>query len=254
MPLRNATFLHWGHTVPNGQPMTHEPSQLTSFFFLPPVLEAQGFERLTLATDRVDFLMLVPITEAERAYAIEHGAAALGQLMEDTALHFTVDEKRFSLLGKAATCRAGSGPRPAPAFQPGAARARSAIRTLPACAFAWINASCTAASATPAEVRDSPSPTGAPPSRCAGGRAAVHAASAGGRLAAGICRCRRQRTTPQAMLEHISMPRYLPKFATQLSGRMSQRSPKSRSITPVIQTAINREASQTRHVRHITAR
>jgi len=98
MPLRNATFLHWGHTVPNGQPMTHEPSQLTSFFFLPPVLEAQGFERLTLATDRVDFLMLVPITEAERAYAIEHGAAALGQLMEDNGFDFIVDEKRMSLL------------------------------------------------------------------------------------------------------------------------------------------------------------
>ncbi len=68
MPSRDGTFLHWGHTVPNGQPMTDEPSELTSFFFLPPVCEAQEFENLTLGEDRVDFLMLVPITRGRARF------------------------------------------------------------------------------------------------------------------------------------------------------------------------------------------
>jgi len=42
--------------------------------------------------------MVVPITEAERAYAIEHGSAALGKLMEESKFNFIIDDKRKPLV------------------------------------------------------------------------------------------------------------------------------------------------------------
>jgi len=98
MPFKFASFLHWGHTVPNGMPMTAEPSELTSFFFVCPAGEPAELGDLSIAGDGVDFLLLVPITEAERAYAIEHGSAALCKLMDDSGFDLVVDERRKSLV------------------------------------------------------------------------------------------------------------------------------------------------------------
>ena len=53
---------------------------------------------MSLDGDGVAFLMVVPITEAERAYAIEHGSAALGQCMEDADLDFIFDATPKSLV------------------------------------------------------------------------------------------------------------------------------------------------------------
>ena len=47
--------------------MTGKPSLLTSYFFLPPYFEPEGFADLEIDGDRVDFLWMIPITEAERA-------------------------------------------------------------------------------------------------------------------------------------------------------------------------------------------
>jgi len=33
--VRDDTFLHWGHSVVNGMPMTAKPSLLSNFFFYP---------------------------------------------------------------------------------------------------------------------------------------------------------------------------------------------------------------------------
>ena len=98
MPFRFGSFLHWGHTVPNGMPMTAEPSELTSFFFVRPTGEPADLGNLIIGGDHVDFLVLVPITEAERAYAREHGSAALSKLMDDSGFELVVDEKRKSLV------------------------------------------------------------------------------------------------------------------------------------------------------------
>ena len=98
MPFERTTALHWGHTVPNGQPFNDEASEFTSLFFCPPSCEAEEFEEFNLDGDRVAFLMLVPITEAERAYAIEHGSPALARLMEDANLDFIFDATRTSLV------------------------------------------------------------------------------------------------------------------------------------------------------------
>jgi hypothetical protein len=87
MPLEEKTFLHWWHTVPNGKPMTAEPSLLTNFFFLPPYFEEPKFDSLHLDGEKVDFLWMIPITEAEREYAIQNGGQALEELFEESEMH-----------------------------------------------------------------------------------------------------------------------------------------------------------------------
>jgi hypothetical protein len=98
MPFDDNTYLHWWHTVPNGMPMTANPSVLTSFFFLPPYFEVPDFSKFELDGDRVDFLWLVPITEAEREYAIEHGSQELEKRLEEAELSHVVDESRKSVV------------------------------------------------------------------------------------------------------------------------------------------------------------
>ena len=98
MPFDDDTYLHWGHTVPNGQPMTAKPSLLTSFFFLPPYFEDDGFDTLTLDDERVDILWLVPITEAEREFAVENGSRALEEVFAEKELPRGIDEGRASLV------------------------------------------------------------------------------------------------------------------------------------------------------------
>ena len=98
MPFDDDTFLYWGHTVPNGKPMTAEPSQLTSFFFDMPYFEDPKFSNLTIEGDDVVFLWLRPITEAERSYAVEHGGMALSDLFASLDADQVVDEQRESLV------------------------------------------------------------------------------------------------------------------------------------------------------------
>ena len=94
MPFDDDTFLYWGHTVPNGKPMTVEPSHLTSFFFDQPYLEDPQVGDLTIDGDDVVFLWLRPITESERAYAIDHGGRALSDLFTSLDADRVVDEQR----------------------------------------------------------------------------------------------------------------------------------------------------------------
>jgi hypothetical protein len=100
MPFDDDTYLHWYHTVPNGKPMTARVSQLTSFFFLPPYFEEDGFDSLIVEGDRVHILMLLPITEAEREYAMQHGSQALEEVMSSSDFDPVVDEERSSLVGR----------------------------------------------------------------------------------------------------------------------------------------------------------
>lgn len=98
MPFDDNTLLHWWHTVPNGMPMTATPSLLTSFFFVPPYFEALEFSELKLANDKVDFLWMIPITEAEREFAIEHGSKKLYGKFEDANMPAVLEETRESVI------------------------------------------------------------------------------------------------------------------------------------------------------------
>jgi hypothetical protein len=98
MPFEDNTFLHWWHTALNGMPMTATPSLLTSFFFLPPYFESPDIGNLLLDGDRVDFLWMIPITEAEREFAVRHGSQELEKLFENANLSPIVNESRESLV------------------------------------------------------------------------------------------------------------------------------------------------------------
>jgi hypothetical protein len=98
MPFDASTFLYWGHTVPNGQPMTVEPSELTSFFLDHPHFEDPELLDLTIDGDEVSFLWLRPITESERAYAIQCGSQRLSELFAALDADPVVDERRGSFV------------------------------------------------------------------------------------------------------------------------------------------------------------
>jgi hypothetical protein len=105
MPFDDETFLHWWHTVPNGKPMTAEPSELTNFLFLPPYYEGADFVTLHLDGDRVDFLWMVPITDGELSYKLKYGVEALETLFEEAHMSLVIDEKRSSLVPNQASTK-----------------------------------------------------------------------------------------------------------------------------------------------------
>jgi len=98
MPFDEQTFLHWHHTVPNGKPMTVEPSSLTSFFFMPPYFEDPPFSRLVINEEPIDILWLFPITEVEREYANMHGGKILENLLLENENCRIVNENRKSVI------------------------------------------------------------------------------------------------------------------------------------------------------------
>ncbi len=98
MPFDDLTFLHWWHSVPNGKPMTVQPSGLTNFLFLPPYHEDDGFDELKIGDTKIHILWLVPITDAELKYKLDHGAEALLEVFDDRGLDIVVDEDRQSLV------------------------------------------------------------------------------------------------------------------------------------------------------------
>lgn len=99
MPFVDDTYLHWFHTIPNGKPMTAKPSLLTSFLLLPPYFEEQAFgQSFLVGGNQVQPLMLIPITEAERQFAMENGVEALEERFESGGFDPIIDESRASFV------------------------------------------------------------------------------------------------------------------------------------------------------------
>lgn len=98
MPFDDDTFLSYRHTVPNGQPMTAEPSLLTSYFFMLPIFEPEHFSPMLVGGDATDVLLMIPITEAERNLAAEDGSDALIDLFQKHELDPVIQENRTCLV------------------------------------------------------------------------------------------------------------------------------------------------------------
>ncbi len=98
MPFDDDTFLSYRHTIPNGMPMTAEPSLLTSYFMSPVFGERDGFTPMLVEDDAVDVLLMVPITEGERELAVDQGSDALLALFEQREFDPVIDEARACLL------------------------------------------------------------------------------------------------------------------------------------------------------------
>ena len=98
MPSDHDTFLHWYHNVPNGKPMTADPSDLTAFFFVPPFFEADEFSPMMVDGDATDILFMVPITDRELSFIREKRSEAMLEIFDRHDFDYVIDEKRQSFV------------------------------------------------------------------------------------------------------------------------------------------------------------
>ncbi len=99
-PHNNATWLHWGHTMPYGDPPAplFGAGPLDSIFFMPSIVQPDSHlgERLTLDSDPVNLVWCVPITSAECQLVLDSGTDALYDLFEEHDHPFVFSGQRAS--------------------------------------------------------------------------------------------------------------------------------------------------------------
>lgn len=99
-PHDNHTWLHWGHTMPNGSPP--EPlfgeGPLDALLFIPTLVrpDANLGERLSWGGDPINLLWCVPITMAECEYKLQHGTDAVYDLFDRVGYPFVFAGSRQS--------------------------------------------------------------------------------------------------------------------------------------------------------------
>ena len=91
-----------GHTIPNGQPPAplFPGSELCALLLMPTVLEPDAFlgDHLTIESDPVNFLWIVPLTRGELDLKLNEGLPALLQRFDEGGLSHVLDEGRASLV------------------------------------------------------------------------------------------------------------------------------------------------------------
>lgn len=97
-PFDYGTHFFWWHTVPVGGPLDGKDAHLSSLVFLPPYFEADGFDDLSIDDHPIRLLWAVPITEAEREYAMVYGTQKLERLFEKAQLDPVTDPYRRSVI------------------------------------------------------------------------------------------------------------------------------------------------------------
>ncbi|TWU01036.1 suppressor of fused domain protein [Stieleria varia] len=82
----NNTWLHWGHSMPNGQPPERlfDTKHLDSLFFMPSIVNPDSTlgDRLQIDSDPVHLIWCVPITTAECQLKLDNGTDALYDLFD----------------------------------------------------------------------------------------------------------------------------------------------------------------------------
>lgn len=97
----NNTWLHWGHTMPNGQPP--EPlfntKRLDTLFFMPSIVTPDSSlgEKLQIDSDPVQLVWVVPITTAECQLKLDDGTDALYDVFDanDHTFVFSGDRRSY---------------------------------------------------------------------------------------------------------------------------------------------------------------
>lgn len=97
----NNTWLHWGHTMPNGQPP--EPllgtDNLDTLFFMPTIVgpDSSLGEQLRIESEPVNLIWCVPITTAECQLKLDDGADDLYDLFDanEHPFVFTGDRQSY---------------------------------------------------------------------------------------------------------------------------------------------------------------
>jgi hypothetical protein len=82
----NNTWLHWGHTMPNGQPPEplFDTNNLDTLFFMPSIVNPDSTlgDQLRLESEPVNLIWCVPITTAECQLKLDAGTNALYDLFD----------------------------------------------------------------------------------------------------------------------------------------------------------------------------
>lgn len=82
----NRTWLHWGHTMPNGQPpeLLFDTARLDTLFFMPSIVKPDSTlnDRLKIDAEPVQLIWCVPITIAEFQLKLDDGTDALYDLFD----------------------------------------------------------------------------------------------------------------------------------------------------------------------------
>ena len=102
-PHDNRTWFGFGHTVPNGQPaapLFRPNSLMTTLLFLGTIVspDAELGEQLVIDGDPVNFLWVVPISDAECEAKLEHGVDKLLDLFSEVSHPFVFTGDRDSYL------------------------------------------------------------------------------------------------------------------------------------------------------------
>jgi hypothetical protein len=96
----NDTWLHWGHTMPNGNPPSplFGEGPLDTIFFMPSIVtpDCELGGRLTIESDPVNLVWCVPITTAECQLKLDHGTDALYDLFDANNHPFVFRGQRAS--------------------------------------------------------------------------------------------------------------------------------------------------------------
>jgi len=99
-PHDNKTWLHWGHTIPNGtppQPVFNAPP-LEALLFIPTIVQPDHTlgERLSWQGEAINLLWCVPITMAECEYKLRNGTDAIFDLFDRVQHPFVFSGARKS--------------------------------------------------------------------------------------------------------------------------------------------------------------
>jgi hypothetical protein len=86
-PHDNHTWIHWGHTMPNGTPPTpvFGSKALDTLFFMPTIVrpDSELGDQLSWNGDPVNLVWCVPISTAECQLKLERGAEAIYDLFQE---------------------------------------------------------------------------------------------------------------------------------------------------------------------------
>ena len=96
----NNTWLHWGHTMPNGQPPEplFDTENLDTLFFIPSIVSPDLTlgEKLQIESDPVQLIWCVPITTAECRLKLDDGTDALYDVFDANEHPFAFSGDRRS--------------------------------------------------------------------------------------------------------------------------------------------------------------
>lgn len=102
-PHKYNTWLGWGHTLPNGEPIEAfaANTDLTAVIMLPPIHVPADFYRLQINPQKqIDFLAVVPIYTTEMRYKLRLGSQALLKQFDAFNIDDVIDIKRANVIAR----------------------------------------------------------------------------------------------------------------------------------------------------------